>query len=347
MADTFTTIFGFILQQTGNNSNTWGDKLNTQAIQLIEDALAGRTSISTTGGTTTLTQAQARPKFIDVSGALGSNATIVVPSTSNEWVVRNQTSGGFSVLLKTAGQATPIEVPQSTTKHIYCDATNVIRMDAERVGEYFYTASTTGSIPAGALECDGATYSIAAHPDLYAKLGNSFGGNGTTTAGVPDAKTLGRFLRSRTGSVVAGTLQADNVVAHSHGTVGSTFGFTGALGANDANHTHHVVGDTGNPSTGNTSLDHQHTYETLGATATATNAAGLTFVRTSSTSTTGSVNVSMAHGHSVDLTSDIQSAPHSHGLGTLAISASILINNNGTAVETRPVNISAILCVRL
>lgn len=46
-----------------------------------------------------------------------------------------------------------------------------------------------GAMPTGWLECDGTTYNIADYPDLSTYLGTTYGGNGTTTFGVPNIKT--------------------------------------------------------------------------------------------------------------------------------------------------------------
>jgi microcystin-dependent protein len=74
------------------------------------------------------------------------------------------------------------------------------------------------------LECDGSLYNIASFPDLGAFLGNTFGGNGTTTFAVPNLKDTGRFRRSRTNSVAAGTSQTQAIEAHTHTFTGSAGG---------------------------------------------------------------------------------------------------------------------------
>jgi len=50
-------------------------------------------------------------------------------------------------------------------------------------------------LPSGWLECDGTTKSIAAYPALAAYLGTTYGGNGTTTFGLPGYG--GRVLAGR------------------------------------------------------------------------------------------------------------------------------------------------------
>jgi microcystin-dependent protein len=87
----------------------------------------------------------------------------------------------------------------------------------------------TASAPAGWLNCDGSTPLIATYPALAALLGVTFGGNGTTTFGLPDSR--GRVL------VGIGTGTASDATAWS---VGRTTGTeTDTLTINQIpNHSH-------------------------------------------------------------------------------------------------------------
>ena len=67
------------------------------------------------------------------------------------------------------------------------------------------------STPTGWLRCDGAVYDIADYPALGALLGSTYGGNGTTTFGVPDYR----------GRTPVGAGQGSGL---SNRTLGSTFG---------------------------------------------------------------------------------------------------------------------------
>lgn len=65
----------------------------------------GTTSVATTGGTTTLTNAQAARKIINVTGALTSNAVVVFPAIVRDWFVINTTTGAYTLTVKTASDA--------------------------------------------------------------------------------------------------------------------------------------------------------------------------------------------------------------------------------------------------
>jgi hypothetical protein len=130
MASSASTILRLEIMTQGENDSTWGTKTNTN-LEMVEAAIAGTVAISTTGGTTTLTNVdytndQAKKRIIDVSGSLVSNATIVIPNASKQYRVFNRTTGSFTLTIKTTS-GTGIEVTQTTVADIYCDGSDVVR----------------------------------------------------------------------------------------------------------------------------------------------------------------------------------------------------------------------------
>lgn len=110
-------------QATGSNNNTWGDVLDDN-FAIVEQAIARYTSISTTGGTTTLTSSQNRYPIIVISGTLTSNATITVKTQQKNWIFINNTTGAFTVTVKTSA-GTGKTIPRGRSVKLYCDGTNV------------------------------------------------------------------------------------------------------------------------------------------------------------------------------------------------------------------------------
>jgi microcystin-dependent protein len=76
--------------------------------------------------------------------------------------------------------------------------------------------------PTGWLFCDGTVYQIATYPKLGALLGNTFGGDGTTTFAVPNvggAATIGAnatYALGATGGAATVTLDATMMPTHTH-----------------------------------------------------------------------------------------------------------------------------------
>jgi hypothetical protein len=62
---------------------------------------------------------------MEFTGALTGNRTIEVPAVAWPWVVYNNTSGAFSLTVKT-NAGTGIVVPQGKRQVLYCDGTNVV-----------------------------------------------------------------------------------------------------------------------------------------------------------------------------------------------------------------------------
>ncbi|MDR3563309.1 MAG: phage tail protein [Negativicutes bacterium] len=78
------------------------------------------------------------------------------------------------------------------------------------------------SIPAGWLLRDGAIYNVADYPELFAKIGNAFGGDGVLTFALPDDRGL--FVRGLDmakgidAGRVLGSYQEQDVMPHQHET---------------------------------------------------------------------------------------------------------------------------------
>lgn len=82
-------------------------------------------ALTITGGTTTLTSAQASNTIQEYSGTLTSNQIIIVPSTVQLYTFTNNSTGAFSLTIKTSvfGGATVV-VPQGDSLVVICDGTN-------------------------------------------------------------------------------------------------------------------------------------------------------------------------------------------------------------------------------
>lgn len=132
MASTYTDNLRLELMAKDEKAETWGSVANTAVFQLIEDALTAETSINTTGGTTTLTTSNgatdtSRSMFIDVTGALVSSATIIAPAKQKLYIIRNGTSGSFTVTLEPSG-GTGLTITQGETIAVYIDGSVAIQI---------------------------------------------------------------------------------------------------------------------------------------------------------------------------------------------------------------------------
>lgn len=72
----------------------------------------------------TLTTVQAANNIIDMTGLLTGNINLIVPTVAGEWTFANNTTGAFSITVKTVA-GTGIVVPQGSPAILYCDGVNV------------------------------------------------------------------------------------------------------------------------------------------------------------------------------------------------------------------------------
>jgi microcystin-dependent protein len=332
MADSFSTLLNLRLQQTGGNDNTWGDLLNSDVITPLENAIAGRDDHAVTGGTLDLSASPLVGQVQKFAGVLSSDLTVIIPNLSKRMLVYNNTSGAFAMLVKTA-PGSAVAIPQGTFKDVYCDGfNNVFRGDRADVGEIKYFGGTTA--PAGFFECDGTAVKRAKAPDLYAAIGLTWGpGNGSDDFPLPDFKTAGRFLRSRSGSVAAGTLQVDTVGPHNHpgsGSVSSSVSLS--IAADGAWLPSISISD---PTHNHQQQNAQSKSRPFGPTA-------------GNLWTNPNVNT-LTSNDPTGITAFSTSAPnhtHAGSTGSFSSSVTVTVSNNTGTTETRPINASALACIR-
>lgn len=95
----------------------------------VQQAVNGKLTKSVAGGATvTLTTTEAGYAMLELTGALTANIAVVVPTASGQWIVKNATTGAYTLTVKTAA-GTGEAVPQGVTQSLWCDGTNVLESD--------------------------------------------------------------------------------------------------------------------------------------------------------------------------------------------------------------------------
>jgi len=130
MPSSYTPSLRLTLPVTGELTGTWGDTVNDGITGLVDSSIAGTAVIAMPDANYTLTQAngstdEARKMFLVLSGALTSGRNVICPTASKLYIVKNSTTGGFAITVKTAS-GTGISVPNGSSTALYCDGTNVI-----------------------------------------------------------------------------------------------------------------------------------------------------------------------------------------------------------------------------
>jgi hypothetical protein len=137
MPSTYTTNLRTEQQADGENSTTWGSKANV-VFTLLEQAITGVASVAMTDAEYTLSATngvsdEARNMVVTMTGTLTGAQNVIVPSVDKIYAIKNSTTGGFAITVKTSA-GTGISVANGETEMLYCDATNVLRLQTTPTG---------------------------------------------------------------------------------------------------------------------------------------------------------------------------------------------------------------------
>jgi hypothetical protein len=220
MPTTYTPILQLALPATGELNGTWGTTVNDNITSMVEQAIAGLATISTwTAASHTLTTAngttsEARCAILQCSGAPGAAATVICPTASKVYIIKNSVTGGYAVTLKTSA-GTGVSVANGVTALLYCDGTNVVSGDFN--GDVVGPASATDTAIAtfdgvtGKLIKNNASTTIAAN--VITALGFSGPLNGTVGATTPAAGAFTTLSATGITTVAAGSAALPAIVS--------------------------------------------------------------------------------------------------------------------------------------
>ena len=211
MTSTYTTNKRTEKPAAGDYPNTWAPPVNADW-DIIDQAFGSTTLLNATGVTAaTLTEAQYRSLFIDISGAMAANVTYTIPvNKGGQWIVNNTTTdstgGPWTVTFASGGGGTSLVIPRNKRILIVSDGTNI------RTMAYLYEDSSgnlsiTGSLTVGTTISAGtsitATTSLTAGTTVTDSLGNvrSVPANSQTGSYTLVATDNGKYISITTGGV--------------------------------------------------------------------------------------------------------------------------------------------------
>lgn len=149
MATAYTSLLGLALPVTGEISGTWGDTVNNAITSLLDSAVAGTTTLSTdadvTLTTTTGATNQARQAILLCSGARTAIRNITAPAQSKMYVVINNTTGGYGVVIRGAGPTTGVTVANGKTAVVVWNGSDFVEV-APAVATNL-SGGTAGALP--------------------------------------------------------------------------------------------------------------------------------------------------------------------------------------------------------
>jgi microcystin-dependent protein len=311
MPSTFSPSLRIELIGEGEQSGVWGTTTNNNLGDLLEQAVAGRTTLDVTSGNITLTSLngvvdQARSAVLAVTGTPGVTRVLTIPNVEKSYTVINQTTN--IVQVKTASGAA-FDCPPSATTVIACNGSNGVQgsgiapltspaftgvptaptaaggtSTTQLATTAFVGTALAALIPSGIISMWSG--SIASIPTGWALCDG--------TGGAPDLRDRfvvgagSTYAVGATGGANTVTLDTTQIPSHTHTGSGSTAAtdlahtHSGTSDATDLTHSH-----TGSGTTTSANIDHTHSATT-----------GSTDLTHSHTGSGTTANADIAHTHS-------------------------------------------------
>ena len=200
MTINYTDLLKLSKPVAGTESGGWGDILNDQVTEMVEEAIAGLTVHNMTSDANyTLTTAngatsQARNMMVEITDTdtnLTAGKDIIVPGTSKMYIFKNGTAQVLTV--KVSGQS-GVAVPAGKTMLLHCDGTNVEEGINQIVGNLAIggTAAITGTTTStGDFTVGANKVTMAASSGNTVIAGTLTTSNGALTTGSGSITTTG------------------------------------------------------------------------------------------------------------------------------------------------------------
>ena len=133
MVSSYSTDLKLELMVTGENAGTWGDITNTNLV-ILQQAIAGYQTVAlnaTTGATLTFTNgalSNGKNAVIELTGTITGNVSVIIPDgIEKTYLVKNNTTGSFTVQIKTtSGTGPTFAAADKGIKLVYSNGTDVI-----------------------------------------------------------------------------------------------------------------------------------------------------------------------------------------------------------------------------
>jgi hypothetical protein len=255
MASSYSPLLRLELIGSGEQAGLWGETTNKNLGTLLEQAVAGVTTISLSGGAGTFTlsvlngtQDQSRSMVLRFIGSPSGEKVIEIPTAEKLYVARNDLSTSQKIIFKTAGQISDptrggVELLAGEATLVFCDGSDA-RAGIQTVGVGTLTVPGGGtgvtSFTGGFVKSPGGTGNLtsSATVDLASDVsgtlpvarggtgatsltsGNLLIGNGTGTLAVLGGSSVGQ-VATWNGSTWVATAPASSGVSSFNGRTGA------------------------------------------------------------------------------------------------------------------------------
>ncbi len=206
---------GFTLETDGVNFYTIGrlTPISSSVIQLSK-SVGGAVDV-------TLTSAEASYNIINFVGVLTGNINVIVPANVNEWLMFNNTTGAYTLTVKTSG-GSGVEIIQTQRRLLYSDGTDVNFSDTVSGASGTVTNIATGTGLSGGPITSTGTISLANTSVIagsYMAPAVTFNAQGQATAATNATTLVLRVIETPTSSGSTLLLRAYDVDGTSYTTM--------------------------------------------------------------------------------------------------------------------------------
>jgi hypothetical protein len=327
MSSTYSPDLRIELIGTGDQAGVWGNTTNTNLGTLMENAVAGYTSVSIIASPQALTANdgaldEARFAAIALTTSTGANFTVCIPPNSKLYTFYNASSYTATISNSTVKNGitlsggTTVAIPAGKTISVWSDGTNVAQQTDQLISPTMSSPTMTGTPVAPTATFGTNTTQLATTAFVQAALqalhpiGSIYTSTSSTNPGT--AFGFGTWVAYGAGRVLIG-----NGGGFSAGATG------GSADAIVVTHTHTAT-------TGNQSADHTHSFSATTSSAsltgtfptaanTGTGSYSGVFTQGSGYSGNGGepqtnfpVSMNASHTHTVSGTTGTVSANHNH-----------------------------------
>jgi len=160
MTVNYTTNLSLGQPVTGTESGTWGDDVNNSVTSYLDIAIAGglAITITTTDVTLSITQGTssatnigsttAQYAILNVSGAMTAARNLILPSSSRQYVINNNTTGGFALTVK--GSATSgVTMVNGEKAHVFWNGSDYAKLSNTPGGAGTFSSITNTGLTSG------------------------------------------------------------------------------------------------------------------------------------------------------------------------------------------------------
>jgi hypothetical protein len=342
MATTYSTSLKIALIGDGEQAGIWGQTTNTNLGTLLEQAITGVQSIVMIDANYTLTNFngvsnEARNPVLVVTGTNNAVRDIIAPLVNKQYLIYNNTTGGFAIRIRGASGFT-VSIPNGATLPVYCDGTNFYSAELSTTTGNFVingNATVTGNVTTNQNVSVGKTLSgtysqsgtavtvtITSHGLV---VGNSILVDISSGTGIDGTYSVATVTGTDTFTYTAGTslTTSGNITVNAVGNL-SVFGNSAVTGNSSVTGSSTVLGNStvGKALTG--------TYSQSGTAVTITSAAHGLLVGTS-------IIVDITSGTGVDGTYTVTSVPTAN---TFTYTAGTSLTTSGNVNFTTQSNLT-------